>query len=141
MSSAAAKSPGTAIPVLQKPHRRIRVRRCAAWGLVAGILLALVFHRPLLIAAGSILIVDDRPVQGDAVFLLTGDRLFDTAAQWQRSHPALVVLKPEFKRQYLEEIGIRPDPIEEFREAMADGAFRRKTRRFSAGKRGRCGRV
>jgi uncharacterized SAM-binding protein YcdF (DUF218 family) len=96
-------------------RRRRRRIRLVLLVLVAGLV---AFHVPILRGIGRLLIVDSAVARPDAVFVLSGDGLYSKSAQAALANPDLIVLKPEFTKLRLEQMGIWPDRIAEFHREL-----------------------
>jgi len=89
----------------------------------------LAFHVPILNGIGRLLIVDSAVEPPDALFLLSGDGLYSHAAKAALANPQLIILKPEFTKARLEEMGIWPDRIAEFHRELTRRGVRSEERR------------
>ncbi len=110
----ATNSPASAA-VISTRRRWRRLRRVCA---VVCLLLLAVFHVPILQGIGSLLIVNGTPASPGAVVLMSGDGQYTAAARAFQSNPELVILKPEFTKTRLEELGIWPDRVAEFHREL-----------------------
>ncbi|HVJ67838.1 MAG TPA: ElyC/SanA/YdcF family protein [Caulifigura sp.] len=101
-----------AAAIRRRKRRRRRIAAITLLGLLA------VFHVPILRGIGSLLIVDDAAPQPGALLLMSGDGVYRTAEDLVAGNPNAIVLKPEFTKSRLEEMGIWPDRIAEFHREL-----------------------
>ncbi|WP_437205886.1 ElyC/SanA/YdcF family protein [Planctomicrobium sp. SH664] len=94
--------------------------RWRRWGLWLGLigLIAALFHAPLCRLLASQLVVSEAAVSPSAVVALSGDRCYDVAAEWSRQHPELQLLVVQPRRLRLEQLGLRLDHAQEFRQEL-----------------------
>ncbi len=115
MDASGPSAAPSAEAVVSTRRRRRRRRRAFALAIVAAVL---VFHVPILRQVGSLLIVDTPPPRPDALLLISGDGMYSRAAQAVLANPDLIVLKPEFTKARLEQMGIWPDRVAEFHREL-----------------------
>ena len=86
------------------------------WGVA--LLIVIVGHATLLRAIGSFLIVSTATARPDVILLMSGDSLYSTASELFARHPDAVLLKPEYDKPRLEQMGIWPDRVGQYHEEM-----------------------
>jgi len=82
------------------------------------LLILILGHATLLRAVGAFLIVSTAPARPDVILLMSGDSVFPAASELHARHPEAVLLKPEYDKPRLEQMGIWPDRIGQYHEEM-----------------------